>query len=305
VFLTVASWKSTVSELALIVVLGQRGLDVEQGIEECVRLSLLERREFLDSQPAYLAPQLARLFGKKKLEGDADRLVVQEDLQILQKFGVLPTREPITVPQEDAVQRFLDWALMVAESDSAASRETLDGILESLSALWPIAWLTLARFRANGGSSEGASYAYRRAVEEMPASKAAHLERAAFAHNQRDEAVFIASRLRAVEIDPSDIALVRDVAWDVCKYITEHSADIPQQRRSVYVANLRDQMRVHSPRLDATGLSRLAWLYFLEGNRDDAWRYASDGLRKEQANQHCYRLIQRLREDGFDGEATN
>jgi hypothetical protein len=301
VFLTVASWKSAISELALIVVLGQRGLDVEAGIEECVRLSLLERREFQDSQPAYVAPQLARLFGQKKLQGDADRLVIHEDLHILQRFGVVPTGQPITIPQDAAIQAFLEWALTATEAGPEEPRRRLDSVLEALAELWPAAWLTLARFRLNRGPIDGVGYAYRRAVEEMPASKEAHLARATFAHTQKDEATFIASRLRAVETDPADMPLLREVAFDVCKYVTAHASQIPPQRRSVYVANLRNLLRAHADVLDATGLSRLAWLYFLEGNREEAWRFASKGLRKEQDNQHCYRIVQRLREDGFSG----
>jgi hypothetical protein len=302
VFLTVASWKSAVSELALLVVLGERQIDVEAGVEECVRLSLLERREFQDSQPAYVAPQLARLFGQKKLQGDADRLVILEDLQILQKFGVVPVGQPITIPQNTAIQRFLDWALSsgIAASDPEGTR--IDRVVEALAELWPPAWLTLARIRQSRGSRDGVAYAFRRAVEEMPASKEAHLERAAFALAQKDEATFIASRLRAVELDPYDMYLLREVAFDVSKYVTEHSSQIPQQRRSVYVANLRDLLRAHADRLDATGLSRLAWLYFLEGSKPEAWRFASDGLRKDPDNQHCFRIIQRLRQDGYEAD---
>lgn len=303
VFLTVANWRSAVSELALLVILGERGIDVEEGIDECVRLSLLEQRLFLDDQPAYVAPQLARLFGRKKLQGDADRLVIQEDLQLLQRFGVVPIGQPITVPQDTAVQRFLDWALDVSswdESPSEAAR--LDGVLLSLAELWPKAWLTLARYRLRRGAQADVAYALRRAVEEMPMSKEAHLERAVFARTTGDEALFVASRLRAIEIDPEDVPLLRDVAFDVCKYINEHSVSIPKQRRSVYLTNLRSLLEAHAEALDATGLSRLAWLFLLEDNRAQAWKYASRGLLKEQDNRHCYNIIQRLRDGGFNEE---
>lgn len=302
VFLTVAAWKSAVSELALLVVLGERRIDVEAGIEECIRLSLLERREFQDSQPAYVAPQLARLFGQKKLQGDADRLVIQEDLQLLQRFGVVPVGQPITIPQDAAVERFLAWALQSSQEGTAPDAGRLDRIVEALAELWPAGWLSLARSRVGRASPEAVAYAFRRAVEEMPSSREAHLERAAFARTQGDEATFIASRLRAVELSPSDMYLLRDVAFDVVKYVTEHASEIPPQRRSVYVANLRDMLREHVDRLDATGLSRLAWLYFLEGSKREAWDFASAGLKKEPDNKHCFNIIKRLRQDGFESD---
>jgi hypothetical protein len=47
--------------------------------------------------------------------------------------------------------------------------------------------------------------------------------------------------------------------------------------------------------LDATGLSRLAWLFLLEDNQDKAHEYASLGLTKEPDNRHCLRIIERGR----------
>ncbi len=176
----------------------------------------------------------------------------------------------------------------------------LDGIMDSLAQLWPEAWLPLAHFRKIcSAPSESIEYALRRAVEEVPSNKEGLLERAEFARTQGDEGTFISSRLLAIEADPTDKFLLREVAFDVCKYINDHSSSIPVARRSVYVATLRDHMSKLAHELDATGLSRLAWLYLLENNQPDAWRYASLGLQKDSENRHCYNIIQRLREQGF------
>jgi hypothetical protein len=301
VFLTVACWKSLVSEVALLVVLGYRGLDAEAGLDECLRLSLLERRYFLDDQPAYSAPQVARLFAKKKLEGDPDRLLIQEDLATLQKFGVLPTAQPVQIPQHEVISKFVTTCLTEVSSDEE-DRGRIDGILERLAEIWPDAWIPLARFRSKSGApSAETEYALRRAVEERPSSKEAHLQRAAFARSVGDESTFIASRLRAVEVDPTDHLLVREVAFDVCKYVNDHTTEIPVARRGVYLANLREQMRQLTDSLDATGLSRLAWLYLLEENKAEAWRYAKLGLSREPDNRHCQNIVERLRLQGFSG----
>jgi len=300
IFLTVACWKSLLSELALLVVLGQRNIDVEAGLEECLRLSLLESRSFLDDQPAYTAPQVARVFARKKLEGDPDRLLIEQDLAVLQKFGVVPTAQAVQVPQREVIRKFIDSCLTAVGSVDEDELSRLDGIMDSLAELWPEAWLPLAHFRkVRGAPAEAIEYALRRAVEEVPSNKEALLERAEFARTQGDEGTFISSRLLAIEADPADKSLLREVAFDVCKYINDHSATIPIARRSVYVATLRDHMSKLAHELDATGLSRLAWLYLLEGNQPEAWRYASLGLQKDSENRHCYNIIQRLREQGF------
>jgi hypothetical protein len=300
VFLTVACWRSLVSELALLVVLGQRGVDVEAGLEECLRLSLLESRAFLDDQPAYTAPQVARVFARKKLEGDPDRLVIEQDLAVLQKFGVVSTAQAVQTPQREVLLRFLDAALANVGASDPSELDRLDGILENLAELWPEGWLPLARFRKKrDAQADAIDYALRRAVEEVPSNKEAMLERATLARNTGDENTYISNRLLAVEADPSDKYLLREVAFDVAKYINEHSDDIPLARRSIYVATLRDHMTRLAPDLDATGLSRLAWLYLLENNKDRAWYYASLGLERDGDNKHCYGIIQRLRDQGY------
>ena len=50
--------------------------------------------------------------------------------------------------------------------------------------------------------------------------------------------------------------------------------------------------------LNATGLSRLAWLFLLEGNGASALKYALMGLDKDSSNGHCQKLVERLRRDG-------
>jgi hypothetical protein len=47
--------------------------------------------------------------------------------------------------------------------------------------------------------------------------------------------------------------------------------------------------------LDATGLSRLAWLFVLEGNEVKGLEYAKRGAQKDPTNEHCNRIIERLR----------
>jgi hypothetical protein len=155
-----------------------------------------------------------------------------------------------------------------------------------------------------GFDRERIGYTSRRAVEENPTSRQAWLQRANYAKMVGDDATFISSRVRAVELDPSNVSLIYDVSYDLCRYVSEHSMEIPVNRRRVYLASVREHMVILSGRLDATGLSRLAWLYLLEGNEREAWTYASRGLSKDKRNQYCRGIIERLRKSGFNPEAT-
>ena len=294
-FLTVSNWKTAVSELALIVVLGQRGLDVESGLEECTRLSLLFREDTAEGQPCYFAPQLARVFGKKKLIGDHDRQVIQEDLETLHRFGLIDIQRLEEHTQATQIQKFVRWCTNEAAGKSAEEIQRLDSLLATVASLWPSTWLDLAMFRQQFNEKrEEVEYALRRAVEEQPFRKEAWLKRADYASRVVDDTTRIASLVSAVDADPNDSELIREVAFQLSRYINDHLLEIPKSRRGVYLASVRSHMERVAQKLDATGLSRLAWLFLLEENIEKAAKYANAGLSKDSTNTYCLKILERL-----------
>ncbi|MFZ2359035.1 MAG: NB-ARC domain-containing protein [Anaerolineae bacterium] len=301
VFLTVSNWKSPVSELALLVVIGLRGLEVTDGIEECLRLSLVTEEYLADGQPCYTAPQLARVFGRKKLEGDPDRLLIQEDLETIRRFGVIDAQRQARQTQEDLIIQFVDWCK--SNHDAGENRDQiarLDRILETVAGFWPQAWLDVADFRRRAGYPQrDVEYAFRRAVEEMPFKKEVWLERARYAKSVGDEPTMITSLVSSVDADPRDVELISDVSYQLCGYIDKHKHDIPRTRRGVYLASVRSHMERVAEDLDATGLSRLAWLFLLEDDKANAFKYASLGINKDFENKYCANILRRLELDGY------
>jgi hypothetical protein len=185
---------------------------------------------------------------------------------------------------------------------SGEERQKIESLLVRIAEMWPKAWLDVAAYRRQCDCrDEEIAYALRRAVEERPFDKNVWLERAKHAESMSDEATHIASLVSAVEADPKDVALVREVAFQLCKYVDGHKYDIPQVRRGVYLASVRSHMEALSGELDATGLSRLAWLFLLEGDAQGAWKHANLGLEKESTNSHCMNIVERLNAQGFGG----
>lgn len=299
IFLTAANWRSAIPELPILVVTGLRDLDAEQGLEECVRLSLLTRQEMADGTFSYSAPELAHLFAKKKLDGDPDHLLIQEDLQTLREFGQLRQSEVATANIGDILQRFVAKtvsALRQLKVDEIARR---DALIERIAEISPNAWMGLAAFRLQAGfPADGISYAYRRAVEERPFDKHAWIARASFARQQNDQSTYVHSMVSAVDADPYDIDLVREAAFVVCQYVNAHKDEIPRARRGVYLASLRANMEALADQLDATGLSRLACLFLLEGNEVEALRYGSRGYAIDPNNSYCGNLVEKLTAQG-------
>jgi hypothetical protein len=304
VFLTVANWRSVISELALLVVLGRREIDVESGIEECTRLSLITRQELLDGQYCYFAPELARLFAKKKLDGDPDRLTINEDLTELQQFGPVKINQVGSANIKRMVTEFVNRSRELAASAAEGKRQKIDASLVRIADIWPEAWLDVAKYRREFGlGDEKIAYALRRGVEEMPFDQSVWLARADHAASMSDDATRIASLVSAVEANPKDVDCVREVALQLCKYVDSHKHDIPQMRRGVYLASVRSHMATLAEQLDATGLSRLAWLFLLEGDTQNALRYANNGLERESTNTYCQRIVDRLHDQGVGGPA--
>ena len=120
------------------------------------------------------------------------------------------------------------------------------------------------------------------------------MDRAAYAAKTHDESTRIASLVSAVDADSGDVELIREVAFLLSQYINQHLSEIPKARRGVYLASVRAHMEKIALSLDATGLSRLAWLFLLEGNLDKARKYANDGCSKDPVNKHCLSILERI-----------
>ena len=292
VFLAITNWKSYISELSLLVVLGIRGLDVDAGLDECLRLCLVYYHDRSDGERLYYAPELARNYGKKKLEGDPDRLVIQADLEMLLKFGV--TSDPKRAgAQTSLVNRFIGWCKDEAKHGSSERIAQIDKLLETLANLWPAAWLELGSFRRQAGlDSDSVEAAFRRAVEEAPENAQAWIARADHAKSVGNEKTWISSLVSAVDAKPSDSDLVKEVAFLLTKYVKDK--EIPFATRTIFLSSVREHMQRLESELDAVGLSRLAWLYILENDIVKGRRCANLGLQRDPENNYCLKIIEQL-----------
>jgi tetratricopeptide (TPR) repeat protein len=296
VFLTIGNWRAIIPELSILTVLGMRDIDVEAGIEECWRLSLISRQELADGQFCYSTPELAHIFAKKKLEGDPDRLIIQEDLELLKQFGQIKADEIAGKQIDEIVYKFLRKSFEIAQHGDQKKREKIEVAMIRAAELWPKGWLLIAEYRKRSQkSSVEISYAYRRAVEEMPSNLEAWLARAKYAEEIRDQTTRIASLVSAVEANPQEVALAKEVAFQVMRYVDDYKDHIPISRRGVYLASIRGIMEKLVEKLDSNGLSRLAWLFLLEGNEKEAWKYANLGLERDPKHSHCLKIVEKLR----------
>jgi hypothetical protein len=296
-FLTVANWRSFVPEVAVVVVLSRHNFDSEAGLEECVRLSLLTTDMMVDGDPCYYAPQLARVFAKKKLDGDPDKLGILEDIQMIQHFGVLGTESLKRTGQAEVIQNYIRWVQAEAKTSSAGRRQQLGSCLEAVAGMYPAAWLEVAKYwELHSPNQTKTLEALRRAVEEMPLNKDAWLKRAEYAKRAGDDSVYLASLISAVDAEPENLSLLSGVALRLVDHLTSNKDAIPKDRRGIYLASVRSKLAGRAGDLDAVGLSRLAWLYLLEDRREEAQTFAERGLERDPRNEHCRKIIDRIKQ---------
>ncbi len=294
VFLLVANWKANVFELGLIVILGVRGIDAVSGIEECKRLSLIQEIGNDGDVRLYTVPVLARSFANKKLQGDPDRLIIQQDLSIIQKSGF----QSSSLPPKDQTESFVKKFILICNHEAKTNPGSInkyDQLLEVLAQSWPLGWLNLADFRTQFSLGiEKIQYALRRSVEENPHNKNAWVARYKYANKIGDTDLEIASLVGAVESSPTDISFLSDVA-DRLSVIMDNNKDIIRSaQRGMYLSTVRLYLERVANRLDPTGLSRLAWLFLYEENKEKALHYAKLGLEKDPNNIHCAKIVKRL-----------
>lgn len=297
VFLTVGNWRSAIARMALTVVLSRRDVDVDKGINECTRFALLVEDELSDGHPCYRAPELARTFAETKLQGDPDRLAIEEDLEVLQKFGVISSDRTVQTVTDEPVDRFTEWCKEKAQGGDEETVQELDNLLQQVGEMWAPGWMKLAQFRMRAGMpNESIQYALRRAVEEIPYDPDAWLMRARYSQKQGDEEVYISSLVSAVDADPDNVALVSKAARNLANFVTQRKDEIPESRRGVYVASVRDHMEKLADKdaLNADQLAQLGWLYLIEGKEEEAKTYANEGLNVEPENTHCLNIMEKV-----------
>jgi hypothetical protein len=90
IFLTLSGWRSLVPQLAVEAVLVRHGSgssNPEAGIDQLLRMSLIERSVASDGTDFLEVPLTAALFGRRKLEVSPKRTVIEIDIRFLQDIG--------------------------------------------------------------------------------------------------------------------------------------------------------------------------------------------------------------------------
>ena len=300
IFLTLSGWRSLVPQLAVEAVLLRHGSgdgDPEAGIDQLVRMSLIERTSAGDESDFLEVPLVAALFGLRKLEVTPSRAVIETDIRFLQDIGTTAT-SGLKDGIRPRVEAFFKKAAKRIGGGSV-SLEELRPVLEFLARRYPPGWLLMSELEQEvvGQSGVGRAAEYvRRYLETQPplAEAESAWQRLVFLYRAMDDVIGgCGAFLNATEMNEPPLNEVSTMAnWLNNSPEAKDGVDVID-RRALFKPFAR-LMEARLPEASATDLSRLAWLHLHSGDTRRAHDVALLGLKREPENIHCRRLVAKL-----------
>lgn len=304
VFLTLASWNSSVPELALKAVLlrpANESIPVGDAVDELLKASLIEqRRSDADRQVFLKVPLAAALFGREKLAVDALNPIVTEDRRYLMAFGAAQDAD-IKAGVGPRLQRLTSHILDEATQDSSRFAE-YESILREIASNAPEYWFDLANL-----------YEEIRPLEwEQKAEEAARsfVAKASYANDEEHsrawrKIAYLAGLRDDVQAQVHafvEMATARGSSIEIVSHATNQVNGLLQrdgqrlefEAKRELVARLASVFQGLIDEADATDLSRLAWLNVHLRNHTRVRELAARGLKLEPSNEHCLNLQARF-----------
>lgn len=300
IFLTLSGWRSLVPQLAVEAVLlrhGDEGANPEAGIDELLRMSLIERSTASDGADVLGMPLSAALFGKRKLDVSPIRTVIEDDVRFLQDIGAM-AESALGAGVGTRLESFFRKTARRINSQGLDFEKTRP-VLEFLARGYPRAWLWLAELEQELGDSDSlnrAAECVRRYLETRPdrtLARDAWRQLFGLYQESNDVVAGCSAFLSVAEIETPPLEDTSAMAnWLNNSMAQVQSMDVT--RRAALYRPLAQLMEQYVPDASATDLSRLAWLHLHCDDHRRALEVAQMGLKREPNNMYCRRLVERL-----------
>ncbi len=281
--------------------MGGGGANPEAGVDQLLRVSLIERAAAKDGTDFLEVPLTAALFGRRKLEVSPERTLIESDIRFLQDVGATAAsglKEGI----RPRVEAFFRKAARKVSEGSATLKE-LRPVLEFFAGGYPPAWLLLSELEQEAGGPDGlnrAAECTRRYLESQPPeaqSRAAWQRLVTLYREMGDVVGGCGAFLKAADFMVPPLNEVSSMAnW--LNSASELKSEIDVVQRSALFRPLAGLMEAQLAEASATDLSRLAWLHLHCGDDHRALEIAELGLEREPTNIYCQRLVTKLTATG-------
>lgn len=236
---------------------------------------------------------------------------VDIDTSILHEFGPV-RREEV---RQGVLPRIGYRLRRIAQADQKRKELLAEdrNLIESLCRRVPAAWLELAALYEDIGDTDAlgaAKECLKRYLESAGGNRdaAAIWERLArLCRGTGDYAAEILALVSIAQVPGAELPTVSGAANrinDVHRQLRRQGASVfDTQEKRALISRVATVMERWTGQMDATDLSRLAWLYLHLGNPAKAKSLAQRGYDKDPSNYHCRSLLERLgsQVQGSDG----
>ncbi len=302
VFLTLCSWRSSIPALALEAVLlrpENERMNVREAIDELVQSSFIEEdSDDTTGEAEVSVPLSARIFGLRKLEVSVWKSSIEADASMLHLLGA-QNRGP-TVELGQRIQRLFN---NVADALSRGRRDfsEIRPVLEFITSRYPFGSVLLADLVAELGLGDPQEESYLLHYVEHPESHKKPVgpvwKRIADIRRDRGDVngeIHALSQICRLDTTPTNV--LSNTANRINSILNEISPTRDEKQSMLKDVVAGFQLRAsRENELDATDLSRLAWLQVHLGDIPSALATVQRGLDLEPYNTHCRRLAERLK----------
>ena len=304
VFLLLASWRSAVPEVAVESILlrpANERMNVKEAVDELIRSSLVETRVAEADEGTFLIlPLAAMLYGRRMLSVSPLKAAVEADKELLLLFGAASDYE-VQLGLRPRVDRFVQSIAGRLERGDGVF-EDYEPVLRFLARRYPPAWIGVADMLEERGGKEY----WLKAVEAIQffLQDASDEDAQAMGWERLE---YLGRRLGDLQLELSAIVeraslpgVSRDVvsraANRVNAILSEEPYAVDRDERRILVRSLIGVFEKRLDEMDATDLSRLAWLYLRLRDVKSAERIVQLGMQDDASNQHLRRLSKKLQE---------
>ena len=302
VFLLLSSWRSVIPALGVEAVVmrnAEERIDVRAAVDELKRLSLIEEHTASEGEERFLSvPLAASAFGRRKLNASPLKISIETDLELLRTFGAAGKEDV----RSGVRPRILRLIKRLAERVSAGqeSLESYRPMLEFMASRVPAAWLDIAQLYKEEDSAQGIAWAkdaMRRYLESgdstVPAAQV-WFQLAGLCRASRDQQGEVHALIEMADmpgIDAEELSRSADTVNPLLAAAKREGRQLFQtEERKYLIGKLAAKLEQCLDKLDATDLSRLAWLHLHLNNEPRAGVLVREGLKLDPDDQHCLSL---------------
>lgn len=302
VFLTLASWRSVVPQLAVEAIMlrpSNERFDVEAAITELKRSSFIETAEAKDGTIFLSVPLVAAIFGKRKLEASPLKTAVAADTDFLRLLGAA---------QKTDLQHGIGPRIRTMFGH-IAGRVVKEGktlgeylpIMEFVAQGYPPAWQLISQLHEESGQEDSYARAKEAILRFLQVNPKTEEKRAAWKKLSElcglteDWMGEIHALVEMCEILGTPFVDISNSA-NRLNNLLHHYQIIALDEKNILVRRLAELMNDRIGEGDSTDCSRLAWLYLHLDDARRACELVEAGLRREPTNEYCLKIKRRLAE---------